>query len=149
MRLLLVWKGHSGPLCIRCDTPVRRAHLARQQVDDLEGVLHDAHGHQLLAIVASVHHHGVGQALHNGALSFTEALGCIAAAGVGEVLGVLLLHSNVVLNGGDTDLASLQYGLNNQYDSTGLQLKSTFSLVSKSLTHVKQYFMDHRHRYSG
>jgi len=28
------------------------AHLARQQVDNLEGVLDDAHGHQLLAVVA-------------------------------------------------------------------------------------------------
>ena len=57
----------------------------------------DAHGHQLLAIVAAVHHHGVGEAFHDGALCLAEALGRIAACAVGQVLGVLLLDSNVIL----------------------------------------------------
>lgn len=71
--------------------------LSGQQVDDLEGVLHDTHGHQLLAVVAAVHHHGVGQTLHNGALGLTETLGGITSSRVWQVLGVLLLYSNVIL----------------------------------------------------
>lgn len=72
-------------------------YLSSQQVDDLEGVLDDAHGHQLLAVVAAVHHHGVGQTLHDGALGLTETLGSITSSRVWQVLGVLLFHSNVIL----------------------------------------------------
>ena len=87
--------------------PHSAAHLSGQQVDDLEGVLDDAHGHQLLAVVAAVHHHGVGEALHDGALRLAEALGGIAAPGVGEVLGVLLLHGDVILwRGSDRNVNS-------------------------------------------
>uniref|UniRef100_A0AAY5EFM0 Uncharacterized protein n=1 Tax=Electrophorus electricus TaxID=8005 RepID=A0AAY5EFM0_ELEEL len=72
--------------------------LASQQVDDLECVLNDAHCHQLLAIVTAMHHHGVGQTLHDGALCFTKAFSSIAPPRVWEVLGVLLLHGNIVLS---------------------------------------------------
>lgn len=72
-------------------------HLSSQQVDDLEGVLDNAHGHQLLAVVASVHHHGVGQTLHDGTLGLAEAFGSITPCRVRQVLGVFLLHSNVIL----------------------------------------------------
>lgn len=72
-------------------------YLSGQQVDDLKGMLDDAHGHQLLAVVAAVHHHGVGQTLHNGALSLAETLGSITSSRVWQVLGVLLLHGNVIL----------------------------------------------------
>ncbi len=42
--------------------------LARDKVDNLKRLLEDAHSHQLLAVVAAVHHHRVGNALNNGAL---------------------------------------------------------------------------------
>lgn len=35
-------------------------YLSSQQVDDFKSVFDDTHGHQLLAVVAAVHHHGVG-----------------------------------------------------------------------------------------
>ena len=35
---------------------VTMAYEAGEEVDDLRGVLHDAHSHQLLAVVAAVHH---------------------------------------------------------------------------------------------
>lgn len=66
-------------------------------MDDLEGMLDDAHSHQLLPVVPAVHHHGVGEALHNGALRLAEALGRIAPGTVGQVLGILLLHCDVIL----------------------------------------------------
>lgn len=72
-------------------------YLASEQMNDLKSVLDDAHGHQLLAVVAAVHHHGVGEALHDGALRLAEALGCVAPRAVGQVLGVLLLHCDVIL----------------------------------------------------
>lgn len=66
-------------------------------MDDLEGVLDDAHGHQLLAVVASVHHHRVGQTFHNGTLGLPETLGGVTSSRVRQVLGILLFHSNVIL----------------------------------------------------
>ena len=42
--------------------------LVGQQVDDVEGVLDDADGHHLLAVVAALEHQGVHQALDDGAL---------------------------------------------------------------------------------
>ena len=37
-------------------------------MDDLEAVLDDPHGHELLAVVAAVHHQGVHQALDDRAV---------------------------------------------------------------------------------
>lgn len=74
-------------------------YLSRQQVDDLKSVLDNADSHQLLAVVAAVHHHGVGQTLHNGALGLAETLGGITSSRVWQVLGVLLFHGNVILGG--------------------------------------------------
>jgi hypothetical protein len=45
----------------------------------------DADSHELLAVVAAVHHEGVGEALNDGALGLPEALDGIAASGVGDV----------------------------------------------------------------
>ncbi|KAH9401930.1 hypothetical protein TYRP_016499 [Tyrophagus putrescentiae] len=80
----------------RIDENLQRI-LSGQQVDDLEGVLDDAHRHQLLAVVAAVHHHRVGQALDDGALRLAEALLSVPSRGVGQVAGELLLHGDVVL----------------------------------------------------
>ena len=52
--------------------------LTSQQVDDLEAVLHDPHSQQLLAVVSSVHHQAVDQALHNWALGLAESLGSVS-----------------------------------------------------------------------
>lgn len=79
-------------------------YLSRQQVDDLKSVLDDADSHQLLAIVAAVHHHGVGQTLHNGALGLAETLGGITSSRVWQVLGVFLFHGNVILWGKRADV---------------------------------------------
>ena len=42
--------------------------LVGEHVDQLQGVAHDAAGHQLLAVVAAEAHHGTGEALNDGAL---------------------------------------------------------------------------------
>ena len=44
-------------------------------MDDLEAVLDDPDGQQLLAVVPAVHHQAVHQALHDGALGLAEPLG--------------------------------------------------------------------------
>jgi len=49
---------------------------------DLESVGDDADSHQLLSVVAAVHHERVCETLDDGALSFPEALDGIAASGV-------------------------------------------------------------------
>lgn len=54
---------------------------------DLESVGNNADGHQLLSVVAAVHHQGVGQALNDGAVGLAEALDGISAGGVRQVDG--------------------------------------------------------------
>ena len=43
--------------------------------------------HQLLAVVAAVHHQRVGEALDNGTLRFSEPFTGVATRGVGDVDG--------------------------------------------------------------
>jgi len=52
--------------------------LVRQQVDDLERLLHDAQRQQLLAVVASLAHQRVAQPLHDRALRLAKALDLVA-----------------------------------------------------------------------
>lgn len=59
--------------------------LVGEEVDDLEGVGDDADGQELLAVVATLHHERVDQALNDGHLSLLELLLGVAAGGVGEV----------------------------------------------------------------
>lgn len=54
---------------------------------DLKGVSDNADSHELLAVVATVHHEGVGETLNDGAVGLAEALGGIATSRVGEVDG--------------------------------------------------------------
>lgn len=55
-----------------------------QQVDDLHGLLHDADGKELLTVVATAHHQGVGHTLDDGALGLAETLGGKATSRVGQ-----------------------------------------------------------------
>ena len=68
-------------------------------MDDLETVLNNANGHQFLAIVATVHHERVDETLNDGALSFAKPLGSKTASRVRQILGLFLLHANVVSEG--------------------------------------------------
>lgn len=60
---------------------------SRGSTYNLECVGNDANSHELLAVVAAVHHERVGQALNDGALGLAEALGGITAGAVGDVDG--------------------------------------------------------------
>lgn len=55
---------------------------------DLESVVDNADGHELLAVVAAVHHQRVGKTLNDGAVGLAEALNGVATSGVGDVDGV-------------------------------------------------------------
>jgi hypothetical protein len=55
---------------------------------DLEGVGDDADGHDLLSVVAAVHHEGVGETLNDGALGLAESLLGVTTSRVGEVDGL-------------------------------------------------------------
>ena len=56
--------------------------LLGEEVDDLESVLHDSHSHDLLTVVAAVHHEGVGQSFHNWTVSLAESLDVVTTCGV-------------------------------------------------------------------
>ena len=57
----------------------------RMRTYDLEGVGDNADSHELLAVIASVHHERVREALNDRALSLSEALDGISTGGVGDV----------------------------------------------------------------
>jgi len=71
---------------------------------DLESVGNDADGHELLAVVAAVHHERVGEALNDGAVGLAEALGGIATGGVRDIDGVA--EGDVVAVTGGTQLSA-------------------------------------------
>jgi len=54
---------------------------------DLERVSNNADSHELLSVVATVHHQGVGKTLDDGALRLAESLLRISAGRVGDVDG--------------------------------------------------------------
>ena len=66
-------------------------------------MLDDPDGHELLSVVPPVHHEGVDETLDDRALGLAKTLGGVTTAGVGSELGVLLLHSDVVLGGRETE----------------------------------------------
>lgn len=102
-------------------------------MDDLKSVFDDADGQQLLAVVASVHHHGVSYALHDGTLSLTETLGCVSAAGMREVFGIFLLHGNVILLKKDM-LSQAQILFYKHQDDQNLAKKRYINLIHTSHT---------------
>lgn len=55
---------------------------------DLEGVSDNADSHELLSVVAAVHHERVGETLNDGALRLAETLLGVAAGGVRHVDGL-------------------------------------------------------------
>ena len=55
------------------------------QAHDFKSVSDDSDSHELLAVVAAVHHKRVGETLNNGAVSLAKALDSKAAGGVGDV----------------------------------------------------------------
>jgi hypothetical protein len=54
----------------------------RGETYDLKGVGNNANSHELLSVVAAVHHERVGETLDDRALCFPETLGGIATGGV-------------------------------------------------------------------
>jgi len=75
--------------------------LVSQKMNDLHGVLDDADGHQLLTIIATVHHQRVCQPLHDGALGLPETLNRIAPGSVRHECGMLVDRDSNVIGQGD------------------------------------------------
>ena len=57
------------------------------QAHNFESVSNYADSHELLAVVAAIHHEGVGETFDDGAVGLTEALDGITAGGVRDVDG--------------------------------------------------------------
>lgn len=64
-----------------------KGRIERGKMYDFKRVGDDADGHQLFAVIATVHHEGVCESFDNWALGFAEALDGISACGVGDVDG--------------------------------------------------------------
>ena len=61
--------------------------LAEKQAHNFKSVGNDADGHKLLAVVAAVHHEGIGETLNDGAVGLAKAFDGIAAGRVRDVDG--------------------------------------------------------------
>jgi len=72
-------------------------------VDDLEGVLDDSNGHDLLAVVSAVHHEGVHKSLDDWALGLSESFNLVSSSSVWKVLGVSVGAGQVILEGDVVD----------------------------------------------
>ncbi len=57
------------------------------QAHDFKSMSNDADSHELFAVIAAIHHEGVGEAFDDGAVGLAEALDGIAASGVRDVDG--------------------------------------------------------------
>lgn len=57
--------------------------LLGNEVDDLESVLNNSDGHDLLTVVSAVHHKGVNESLDNGHSGLGELLLGVSTGGVG------------------------------------------------------------------
>ena len=93
--------------------------LVGEEVDDLEGVLDDADGHELLARVASLAHEAARQTLDDGAGGLAEALLLVTPGSVGKVGGVVALDGDVVDEGDITDLDIVEGPLAEELDLSG------------------------------
>ena len=72
-------------LAFRCFSNGRRSKAETGVTDDFKGMSDDADSHELLAVVAAVHHEGVRESLDDGTLCFSESLDGIPAGGVRDV----------------------------------------------------------------
>jgi len=92
--------------------------LVGHDVNNLECVCDDAYSHELLSVVATVHHEGVGEAFDDRALGFSESLDSITTGGVRDVDGGADL--NVIGQGDISDLDILITPLIEQLDAANL-----------------------------
>merc|ERR1719369_946500 len=106
--------------------------LPGEEMDDLKAVVDDTDGHEFLAIVATVHHEGVDQPLHDRTLSLSKSLGCKPSSRVGQISGILLLHGNVILQGHVRDLYIIAAPLAEQFDLRQLSQ----NLCRQTLVHL-------------
>jgi len=117
--------------------------LVGDEVDDLERVLDNSHGLQLLSVVASVHHEGVGESLDDWALGLAEALDGISASGMWEVywLELDVIAQRHVPGGINTLVGPLV----EQFDGSGL--RDNFSGEHRGVDLGNFYFSAIRHRF--
>ena len=71
--------------------------LVSEEVDNLQGVLDDADGHELLSGGAALLHDAAGEALDDGAGGLAEALLLVPSSGVGEEGRMVAGAGDVVL----------------------------------------------------
>ena len=89
-----------------------------EKTHNLKGVGDNAHSHELLAVVAAVHHERVGETLDDGALGLAETLDGVTTGRVRQVHG--LADLDVVGQGDVPDLDILVAPLVEQLDAANL-----------------------------
>ena len=67
-------------------------------MNDLKSVLDDSNSHELLAVVAAVHHERASQTLDDGTQRLVEALHLVSAGRVRQVLGRLAFDWYIILS---------------------------------------------------
>ncbi|QBM90592.1 hypothetical protein METSCH_F01760 [Metschnikowia aff. pulcherrima] len=127
--------------------------LLGEHVDDLQGVLDDSDGLQLLTVVLTVHHQRVSQSLNDRALSLSESLRGVSTGSVGDEhrgsdLDVVdqgnVLHLNILKRPLVEQLDLLLGGLHVSWDRSG-QLDQLQFLLHNWLLDLLLLFLDVRH----
>jgi hypothetical protein len=121
--------------------------LVSEDVDQLKGMLDNAHSHKLLAVVAAAAHQRARQSLHNRALSLSKSLSLVSAGSVGNEGGILALHGDVVLSDKPQRIINISLTANvTNKDEHGSQDKTASSTSNKiSLFNTTPWY----HRYSN
>lgn len=70
--------------------------MVGEEVDNLEAMLDDANSHDLLTVVAPVHHERADETLDDRALCLPEALRVVTTSGMRQVDGILLVDRDVI-----------------------------------------------------
>mmetsp|Transcript_83631 Transcript_83631/g.174930 ORF Transcript_83631/g.174930 Transcript_83631/m.174930 type:complete len:252 (-) Transcript_83631:70-825(-) len=110
-----------APVLDSIDVHLKGVHV-RQEVDNLEGMLHDADGHHFLTVVPAVHHHGAAQSLNDGAESLAELLLLESALGVRQESGGAASVGDVVGEGQIRDIQAGVVPLAEELDLGGLDI---------------------------
>ena len=73
------------------------AYLASEQVNNFKRVLDNTNSHQLLAVVATVHHERADETLDNWAQGLTEAFDLVATSSVWQIFSCFTFNWYIIL----------------------------------------------------
>jgi len=91
-------------------------------MDNFERVLDNTNSHQLLAVVAAVHHERADETLDDGAQSLAEAFDLVTTSSMWQIFSCFTFDWYVILQGDILDADFIAVPLAEQLDLVGVDL---------------------------